>query len=110
MKICLPKILNYYLDDTVFLDNSKLLKKSKEVFDNWKFLFHKLINNEDDKRELLNFFEEFCLKNEKFKQIFQLIIQMLCYFEIVAQDIVLEWIRNKDENNEFKTQVKYFFI
>ena len=107
VKACLPVILNHYFDDSIFSDQITLLSRIKEVFEHWKVLFYKLINNDEDKNELLNFFEEFCINNDNFKQIFQLIIQMICLYEIVSQKIVCEWIKSKDQNHELKQQVKF---
>lgn len=99
-------ILNHYFDEeSIFNDSSRLINTLKEVFENWKVLFFKLITNDEDKSELLNFLMEFCLNNSNFKQIFQLIIQMVCLYEIVPQKLVLNWINEREEEHEFKQQV-----
>jgi hypothetical protein len=100
-------IFNHYFDDeSIFNDGSRLISKLKEVFENWKVLFFKLITNDEDQTELLTFLMEFCLNNRNFKQIFQLIIQMVCLYEIVPQRLVLNWINDKDdEEHELRQQV-----
>ena len=108
VKACLPVIFNHYLNDSIFSDKSKLLTKLKEMFENWKVLFHKLINNEEDKIELLNFLEEFCINNDNFKLLFNLIIQMICLYQIVSQKIVCDWIKTKNDDNELAQQVNFY--
>lgn len=68
----------------------------KKIFENWKTLFSKFINNDDDRTEVLNFFDEFCSYSDKFGPLFQLFVQMLCLHDIVSKNFVTSWISGKE--------------